>query len=52
MNRIPVSVLGATGVVGRRFMRRLASHPYHQSRPIAASGSALYAAPAVERGYA
>lgn len=37
MNRIPVSVLGATGVVGQRFMRRLASHPYFEVRFIAAS---------------
>ncbi|MFH2116262.1 MAG: aspartate-semialdehyde dehydrogenase [Spirochaetota bacterium] len=37
MNRIPVSVLGATGVVGQRFVRRLASHPYFDLRFIAAS---------------
>lgn len=27
MSRLPVSVLGATGVVGQRFVRRLAQHP-------------------------
>jgi len=37
VNRIPVSVLGATGVVGQRFVRRLASHPYFELRSIAAS---------------
>jgi aspartate-semialdehyde dehydrogenase len=37
MNRIPVSVLGATGVVGQRFVRRLASHPYFDLQFIAAS---------------
>jgi aspartate-semialdehyde dehydrogenase len=37
MNRIPVSVLGATGVVGQRFVRRLASHPYFELQFIAAS---------------
>ena len=25
--KIPVTVLGATGVVGQRFVRRLANHP-------------------------
>lgn len=37
MNKIPVSVLGATGVVGQRFIRRLASHPYFDLQFIAAS---------------
>jgi aspartate-semialdehyde dehydrogenase len=37
MNKIPVSVLGATGVVGQRFVRRLASHPYFELQFIAAS---------------
>jgi aspartate-semialdehyde dehydrogenase len=37
MNKIPVSVLGATGVVGQRFVRRLASHPYFNLQFIAAS---------------
>lgn len=37
MNKIPVSVLGATGVVGQRFVRRLASHPYFDLQFIAAS---------------
>lgn len=37
MNKIPVSVLGATGVVGQRFVRRLASHPYFDLHYIAAS---------------
>jgi len=35
--RIPVSVLGATGVVGQRFVERLASHPRFEIRHLAAS---------------
>jgi|GEM_PF-5207742 N-acetyl-gamma-glutamylphosphate reductase len=31
MNRIPVSVLGATGVTGRRLARRSALHVYFES---------------------
>ena len=37
MNRIPVTVLGATGVVGQRFVRHLASHPAFELRYVAAS---------------
>jgi aspartate-semialdehyde dehydrogenase len=37
MNRIPVTVLGATGVVGQRFVRHLASHPSFELRYVAAS---------------
>ena len=37
MSRIPVSVLGATGVVGQRFVRRLADHPWFELRHLAAS---------------
>jgi aspartate-semialdehyde dehydrogenase len=36
--RIPVAVLGATGVVGQRFVRRLASHPWFEIAHLAASG--------------
>ena len=35
--RIPVTVLGATGVVGQRFVRRLAGHPWFEIRHLAAS---------------
>lgn len=35
--RIPVAVLGATGVVGQRFVRRLAVHPHFVVRHLAAS---------------
>lgn len=35
-NRIPVTVLGATGVVGQRFVRRLAAHPWFEIRHLAA----------------
>jgi aspartate-semialdehyde dehydrogenase len=35
--RLPVAVLGATGVVGQRFLRRLASHPRFQLKALAAS---------------
>jgi len=35
--RIPVTVLGATGVVGQRFVRRLAAHPWFVVRHLAAS---------------
>jgi aspartate-semialdehyde dehydrogenase len=37
MSRIPVTVLGATGVVGQRFVRRLANHPMFEVKCIAAS---------------
>lgn len=37
MTRLPVTVLGATGVVGQRFVRRLASHPWFEIRHLAAS---------------
>ncbi|MGE5233460.1 MAG: aspartate-semialdehyde dehydrogenase [Acidobacteriota bacterium] len=36
-SRIPVTVLGATGVVGQRFVRRLAGHPWFEIRHLAAS---------------
>jgi len=35
--RIPVSVLGATGVVGQRFVARLARHPWFEIAELAAS---------------
>ena len=35
--RIGVTILGATGVVGQRFVRRLASHPRFEIRNLAAS---------------
>ncbi len=37
MSKIPVTVLGATGVVGQRFVRRLAQHPLFEVRHLAAS---------------
>lgn len=37
MIRIPVTVLGATGVVGQRFVRRLAQHPLFEVVCLAAS---------------
>ncbi len=37
MSRIPVTVLGATGVVGQRFVRRLAQHPWFEIAHLAAS---------------
>jgi aspartate-semialdehyde dehydrogenase len=35
--KIPVTVLGATGVVGQRFVRRLANHPLFKVQHLAAS---------------
>ena len=35
--RIPVAILGATGVVGQRFARRLARHPWFEVGALAAS---------------
>ena len=35
--KIPVSVLGATGVVGQRFVQRLVEHPFFEIRHLAAS---------------
>lgn len=37
MSRIPVTILGATGVVGQRFVRRLIDHPIFEIRHLAAS---------------
>ncbi|HTL98835.1 MAG TPA: aspartate-semialdehyde dehydrogenase [Holophagaceae bacterium] len=37
MTKIPVTVLGATGVVGQRFVRRLAQHPLFEIAHLAAS---------------
>ncbi len=37
MTRIPVTILGATGVVGQRFVRRLSHHPLFDIRHLAAS---------------
>jgi len=36
--RIPVTVLGATGVVGQRFVARLVAHPYFEIAHLCASG--------------
>lgn len=37
MTRIPVTILGATGVVGQRFVRRLKDHPLFEIQHLAAS---------------
>lgn len=37
MARIPVTILGATGVVGQRFVRRLVDHPLFEIQHLAAS---------------
>ena len=37
MSRIPVTILGATGVVGQRFVRRLMDHPLFEIAHLAAS---------------
>ncbi len=37
MTKIPVTILGATGVVGQRFVRRLAHHPFFEIAHLAAS---------------
>lgn len=41
MTRIPVTILGATGVVGQRFVRRLADHPKFEIAHLAASERSL-----------
>ncbi|HET8900471.1 MAG TPA: aspartate-semialdehyde dehydrogenase, partial [Holophagaceae bacterium] len=38
MAKVPVTVLGATGVVGQRLLRRLADHPWFEVAHVAASG--------------
>jgi len=61
--RIPVTLLGATGVVGQRFVARLAEHPLFELRHLCASprnAGTAYAeactwrvpAPAADRAYA
>ncbi len=37
MTKIPVTVLGATGVVGQKFVRRLQAHPWFELRHLTAS---------------
>jgi aspartate-semialdehyde dehydrogenase len=37
MRRIPVGILGATGMVGQRFIQLLADHPWFEVRALAAS---------------
>jgi aspartate-semialdehyde dehydrogenase len=37
MTRIPVTVLGATGVIGQRLLRRIADHPWFEVAHLAAS---------------
>src|SRR6185437_8671597 len=37
--RIPVSVLGATGTVGQKFIRLLADHPWFEVAAVAASSA-------------
>ena len=37
MSKIPVAVLGATGAVGQKFVRLLATHPWFEIRHLAAS---------------
>jgi len=37
--KIPVSVLGATGTVGQKFVRLLAEHPWFEIRAVAASAA-------------
>jgi aspartate-semialdehyde dehydrogenase len=36
MAKIPVSVLGATGTVGQKFLRLLAEHPWFEVAAVAA----------------
>jgi aspartate-semialdehyde dehydrogenase len=38
MRRIPVGILGATGLVGQRFIQLLAEHPWFEVKVLAASG--------------
>ncbi|HEX9507528.1 MAG TPA: aspartate-semialdehyde dehydrogenase, partial [Myxococcales bacterium] len=35
--KIPVGLLGATGMVGQRFVERLADHPWFELTAVAAS---------------
>jgi aspartate-semialdehyde dehydrogenase len=37
MNKIPVAILGATGIVGQRFVALLADHPWFEVTAVAAS---------------
>ncbi len=37
MDRIPVGILGATGIVGQRYIRLLSNHPWFQITELAAS---------------
>ena len=40
-NRIPVGVLGATGMVGQRYIYLLANHPWFEVTYVAASSESL-----------
>ena len=37
--KIPVSILGATGTVGQKFVRLLAEHPWFEVAAVAASSA-------------
>jgi aspartate-semialdehyde dehydrogenase len=39
MSKIPVAILGATGMVGQRFIERLSNHPYFEIIALAASST-------------
>src|SRR5579875_1606848 len=37
MNKIPVAILGATGIVGQRYVKLLSNHPWFEIKEVAAS---------------
>ncbi|GIL15899.1 MAG: aspartate-semialdehyde dehydrogenase [Chloroflexota bacterium] len=41
MNKIPVAILGATGLVGQRFITLLANHPWFEIAELAASDNSV-----------
>ncbi len=41
MSRIPVAILGATGMVGQRLIQRLSGHPWFQVAAVAASSRSV-----------
>ena len=49
-SKIPVGILGATGVVGQRFMQLLEHHPWFELAWLAASDRSV--GPALRRGRA
>ena len=41
MKKLPIAILGATGLVGQRLVQLLAEHPWFEMRALAASDNSV-----------